>query len=223
MGKKIYTIIAGVNGVGKSSFTGMLKERLELGSIIDVDQIISDLGKGKIEGAKQASKLIEDCIQQGVSFTQETTLSGRRAEAKVRQAKEFGYFIRLFYIGLNSAEDSIIRIQNRVMKGGHYIPTEDVLRRFDYRWESLERILPYCDEAEFYDNDNGFGKVASYKDKVFQIDGHMVPQWLSELTTFLQGETNIPVQQSRLENQIQNAKQRTNTSQNSMSVKEHER
>ena len=37
---KTYTIIGGVNGVGKSSFTGVLKERCEdLGQIIDVDKI----------------------------------------------------------------------------------------------------------------------------------------------------------------------------------------
>ena len=37
---KTYTIIGGVNGVGKSSFTGVLKERCEdLGQIIDVDPV----------------------------------------------------------------------------------------------------------------------------------------------------------------------------------------
>lgn len=37
---RTYTIIGGVNGVGKSSFTGVLKERCtDLGTIIDVDKI----------------------------------------------------------------------------------------------------------------------------------------------------------------------------------------
>lgn len=39
-GVRTYTIIGGVNGVGKSSFTGVLKERCtDLGIIIDVDKI----------------------------------------------------------------------------------------------------------------------------------------------------------------------------------------
>ena len=38
---KTYTIIGGVNGVGKSSFTGVLKERTtDLGVIIDVDKLL---------------------------------------------------------------------------------------------------------------------------------------------------------------------------------------
>jgi len=42
---KMYTIIGGVNGVGKSSFTGVLKERTtDLGVIIDVDKITAELG-----------------------------------------------------------------------------------------------------------------------------------------------------------------------------------
>ena len=39
---RTYTIIGGVNGVGKSSFTGVLKERCtDLGIIIDVDMTLT--------------------------------------------------------------------------------------------------------------------------------------------------------------------------------------
>ena len=48
---KTYTIIGGVNGVGKSSFTGVLKERsTDLGIIVDVDKITAELGAGAIAG-----------------------------------------------------------------------------------------------------------------------------------------------------------------------------
>ena len=46
----IFTIIAGVNGVGKSSLTGLLKgERSDLGIIVDVDAISAKCG-GNIKG-----------------------------------------------------------------------------------------------------------------------------------------------------------------------------
>jgi len=128
---KIYTIIGGVNGVGKSSFTGVLKSRTtDLGVIVDVDKITAQVGKGTIEGGKAAIRVIEDCIAKGVSFTQETTLSGHRIEKTAQRLKEDGYYVRLYYVGLDTVDESKRRIANRVARGGHNINTEDVDRRF---------------------------------------------------------------------------------------------
>lgn len=129
------TIIGGVNGVGKSSFTGVLKERsTDLGVIVDVDKITAELGWNALAGGKAALRKISECIARGISFTQETTLSGRKTEATAKQVRELGYHVRLFYIGLDSAEESLSRIANRVKRGGHDIPCDDVIRRFAGRW-----------------------------------------------------------------------------------------
>lgn len=69
---KLYTIIAGVNGVGKSSLTGALKaERSDLGIIIDVDKISAEM-KSSVAGGKAAIGRMEDAFRRGLSFTQET-------------------------------------------------------------------------------------------------------------------------------------------------------
>jgi predicted ABC-type ATPase len=183
---KTYTIIGGVNGTGKSSFTGVLKERsTDLGYIVDVDRITAEMGGNPLAGGKAALKKIRECIDKGVSFTQETTLSGYKTEATAKQVKELGYHVRLFYIGLNTAEESLLRIENRVRRGGHNISHDDVLRRFDGRWEAVSKVLPYCDEAEFYDNDNGFVKVAEYKNGELRPLGDVRPQWLTDLLSHL--------------------------------------
>ena len=50
---KTYTIIAGVNGAGKSSLTGVLRTEItNLGKIIDVDKIIAKYNGNMIEGGK---------------------------------------------------------------------------------------------------------------------------------------------------------------------------
>ena len=183
---KTYTIIGGVNGVGKSSFTGVLKERsTDLGMIVDVDKITAELGGNALAGGKAALGKITECIEKGISFTQETTLSGRKTEATAKQVKELGYHVRLFYIGLDSAEESLSRIANRVKRGGHDIPRDDVVRRFAGRWEAVAKVLPYCDEAEFYDNDNGFVLVAEYRNGELRTVGSRRPQWLMELIQYL--------------------------------------
>lgn len=184
---KTYTIIGGVNGVGKSSFTGILKEqRSDLGIIVDVDKITAELGGNALAGGKAALKKIQDCIDKGVSFTQETTLSGRRTEATAREVTEKGYSVRLYYIGLDSAADSITRIANRVRRGGHDIPAQDVERRFAGRWEAVAKVLPYCTEAEFYDNGNGFVLVAEYRNGELRNVGEFVPTWLKEFREYLE-------------------------------------
>ncbi len=183
---KIYTIVGGVNGVGKSSFTGVLKERsADLGTIIDVDKITAELGGNALSGGKVAVTKIRDCLERGVSFTQETTLSGYKTEATAKQARDAGYYVRLFYVALDTATESLSRIENRVKRGGHDIAHDDVLRRFSGRWEAVAKVLPYCDEAEFYDNDNGFVKVAEYRNGEVRAVGEYRPLWLNELLQFL--------------------------------------
>lgn len=183
---KIFTIIGGVNGVGKSSFTGVLKEiSSDLGVIIDVDKITAEVGGNPLVGGKAALLKIRDCISRGVSFTQETTLSGYKTEATARQVKEQGYHVRMFYVALDAAEESLSRIENRVRRGGHSIPEDDVLRRFGGRWDAVGKVLPYCDLAEFYDNDNGFVKVAAYRNGELRTVGSYQPKWLCELMEFV--------------------------------------
>ena len=178
---KLYTIIGGVNGCGKSSLTGALKaERSDLGLIIDVDKLAAQLGS-PVEGGKAAVRKIDECLEKGISFTQETTLSGARTERTIRRAKERGYTIRLYYIGLDTMEESLGRIANRVAKGGHDIPKADVERRFQSRFADVLRVLPYCDEARFFDNDNGFVEVAEYRNGELIPRVSNPPRWLLEL------------------------------------------
>lgn len=157
---KSYTIIGGANGCGKSSLLGILQAvRNDLGLIFDHPPV----------------KKINDCLTKGVNFTQETTLSGARTERT----------IRLYYIGLDSLEESLLRIENRVRKGGHNIPQRDVERRYAGRWEALVRVLPYCDEARFFDNGNGFVEVARYQNGELLTITQSPPNWLKELMGIL--------------------------------------
>lgn len=163
---KLYTIIGGVNGCGKSSLTGALKaERSDLGTVLDGDR----------------PSTIDECLEKGISFTQETTLSGAHTERTIRRAKDLGYTIRLYYIGLDTVEESLGRIRNRVAKGGHNILREDVERRFSTRFADVLRVLPYCDEARFFDNDNGFVEVAEYRNGELFPRVANPPRWLREL------------------------------------------
>lgn len=167
---KVYTIIGGVNGTGKSSLIGTLKVlTTNLGVIIDAERV-------------------SDCLSKNINFTQETTLSEQKAEETAARAKALGYTIRLYYIGLDTPEECLARIANRVRRGGHDIPESDVRRRFAGRWEAVSKVLPYCDEGHFFDNDNGFVEVAEYKNGEFVLMGTEHPRWALELAGYLGGK-----------------------------------
>lgn len=179
---QIYTIIGGVNGAGKSSLTGSLRaERTDLGIVVDPDQLTAQCGGDEYEGGKLAVQRLEDALAEGVNFTQETTLSGGYPKRLCRRAKQAGYTIRLYYVGLDTAEESLRRIKNRVERGGHDIPAKDVQARFSHRFADVAKILPYCDEAKFFDNNNGFVQVAEYRNGQLLQVGPRCPAWLQEL------------------------------------------
>ena len=187
---KTYTIIGGVNGAGKSSLTGALRVRTtELGTVIDVDKLTAENDLTALEGGRLALRRVRDCLDKGISFTQETTLSGHKTELTAAEAREKGYFIRLYYVGLDTPEECVARIENRVRHGGHSVRDEDVYRRFAGRWEALARVLPYCDEAIFFDNFNGFAEVAEYRNGELLLKGAYRPKWITELAGYLAGLT----------------------------------
>ena len=128
----------------------------------------------------------ENWLKRQEPFFKATTLSGGYSKRLCRRAKQAGYFIRLYYVGLDTAEESLRRIKNRVERGGHDIPAKDVQARFAHRFADVAKILPYCDEAKFFDNDNGFALVAEYRNGQLLQVGNKCPAWLHQMMQEIQ-------------------------------------
>lgn len=86
---------------------------------------------------------------------------------------------------MNAGSDVVFPILDRVARGDHNIDVENVERRFLGRWEALQAALPYCDEAVFYNNDNGFVEVAAYRNGELILEGEQRPRWIMELAEYL--------------------------------------
>lgn len=178
----MFTIVGGVNGAGKSSLTGVLKDCLDnLGVIVDPDKLTAAFGGDEYAGGQAAVEKLQVCLEQQIDFTEESTLSSSFSRKMARAAREKGYTVRLYYVGLDTAEESVRRIANRVARGGHDIPEQDVRRRFERRFRDLGKLLPLCNEATFYDNDNGFRVVAVYRNGEILNVTDTPPAWLIEL------------------------------------------
>lgn len=166
MGKEVI-IVAGANGVGKTTFA--LEFLLENPGyeFLNADEIAKELSPddpqgSKISAAKAFFKTFAEYVRDGKSFLIESTLSGRYLIKFTDQLKEHGYEIRIIFLFVDSPDILIERIHNRVAKGGHHIPDEDVKRRF---WRGKENFLQtYKDLVHFwgmvYNTESGFIDVA---------------------------------------------------------------
>ncbi|QKU36223.1 zeta toxin family protein [Campylobacter sp. RM16192] len=155
--KNLY-IFAGVNGAGKSTFYIRQLENLNFyGARINSDEIVREFGDWRnrddqTRAGKLALKLRKYYLERGVDFNIETTLSGKGIVKFIKEAKEKGYHITLYYVKLDSVELSKQRVAIRVSRNGHSIDEAILERRFSKSFENLEKIMPICDKIFIYDN-----------------------------------------------------------------------
>jgi predicted ABC-type ATPase len=153
-------VLAGVNGAGKSSIVGATI-RDKGGEYYNPDEaareiIAANPGLGQTEANAAAwelgRKLLERAIDQGLDFTFETTLGGNTMPGLLVEAAQRGIEVRIFFVGLDSAEAHIERVRQRVRAGGHDIPEADIRRRCRHSLINLVRLLPALTELRVYDN-----------------------------------------------------------------------
>ncbi len=127
-------IVGGPNGSGKSTFASAFLTEFNY-PFLNSDEIRKGLSDKNDKIAQITAGRIFICeLQQhrqaGNSLILESTLSGRTLVKEIRKFIDDGYSIRLFFVYLENAQQHLKRIEQRVVKGGHNVPVEDVLRRF---------------------------------------------------------------------------------------------
>ncbi len=84
-----------------------------------------------IEAGRLFIEKIGKNIASKESFIVESTLSGLSLGKWIRRAKEAGYYVTVLFVYLDSAQFCVDRVALRVTKGGHFVPDEDVVRRYN--------------------------------------------------------------------------------------------
>ncbi len=127
-------ILAGANGSGKSTVAKVLlpAEGIVYVNPDDIAKEINpkDPATAKIEAGKESLRRVGALIEKGKSFAIESTLSGTAYVKVITRAKSLGYKVIIAYIFVDSPEVCIKRIESRVLNGGHFVPPEDVKRRY---------------------------------------------------------------------------------------------
>jgi predicted ABC-type ATPase len=120
----------------QNSLSDKLVEEFKL-PFINADNIAVELSQGddirkvRLQAGKMFLKKLRDHINENKSFVVETTLAGKCYFPRIiEELKRKKYKIILIYIFIASAAEAVNKVKQRVKKGGHSVPEEDVVRRF---------------------------------------------------------------------------------------------
>ncbi len=90
-------------------------------------------------------------------------MSGKYLIKVIQEAKEKDFEVSLFYLFLETQDENIYRVKNRVLNGGHNVPVDDVIRRY-YRsrklfWHTYKDLVDNW--VLFFNGDDNFELIAN--------------------------------------------------------------
>lgn len=169
-------VFAGPNGSGKSTITELLKPPMDY---INADEIKKNLKCSDLEAAQFAEKQREEHIGQRDEFCFETVLSTERNLKLLERAKEKGYFIRCYYILTADPMINVWRVKSRVESGGHDVPEEKIIARYDKALDLIKDLVKICDVCHIYDN-SGSNPFRIFKKRKKQVYYDECADWYFE-------------------------------------------
>ncbi len=141
-----------------------------------------------IEAGREVLRRTEEYIQSGQSFAVETTLSGHQTLRTMREAKALGFNLRFVYVCLSTPEQNIRRVQNRVSKGGHDVPEDDIRRRYSRSATHVPECVRIADDTAMYDNSGPEATlVLEAHNGAITWQAEHLPAWAEEIVAGLAG------------------------------------
>lgn len=142
-------VFAGPNGSGKTTFTELLKPPMDY---INADEIKKNLKCSDLEAAQLAERQREEHIEHMEEFCFETVMSTERNLNLLEKARKRGYFIRCYYVLTADPIINVLRVRSRVESGGHDVPEEKIIVRYDRALALVSQVVHICDVCHIYDN-----------------------------------------------------------------------
>jgi predicted ABC-type ATPase len=197
-------VLAGHNGSGKSTlWYDRLADDLQI-PLVNADRLTLSLLPPVETGKKLRAwasrlrdederwqKLSQDGVQlfmglamdHGMPFAFETVFSYLEARADgtfkskidvIHALQEHGYYVILLFVGLASAELSILRVSTRKRQGGHDVPEAKLRSRFPRTQQAVRMASEVADLTLMFDNsrnlDNAFTLVRAQRKKEILYD-----------------------------------------------------
>jgi predicted ABC-type ATPase len=181
----VVVAITGPNGAGKSTFfrAHLLKYGLPY---VNADDLAKTFGWEAYAAAKEAARVREHFIGDRRSFAFETVFSDPVGDKVhfLQSAKSSGYGVLLCFIWIASPEMSKERVAMRVASGGHNVPADKLIARYQRTLENLKLAIESQLNVMVFDNSDltdPFRKVAAFQNGKCDKANEELPNWLRDL------------------------------------------
>jgi predicted ABC-type ATPase len=173
----VLTVVAGPNGTGKSTMLRTFRFEGQ-DNLLDTDAVAKRLNpadplQAAVTAGREVISRARGYIAESKSFVMETTLSGNLTVNLMRSAQGQGFTVNLVYIYIESSNASMKRVRDRAAKGGHFVPDEDVRRRYDRSLFHLREAIRVANSAVVFDNSQLEPR------RLVEIDGGAV-NWIAQ-------------------------------------------
>jgi len=193
MDRPTFIVIAGVNGAGKTTLYTDNHELFANTHRINADEILQNQNgdwhnnTDNLRSMREKLRKIHDALAQGTSIHMETTLAGNGYALKkiITEAHANNYEVSLLYVTVSSPQVAIQRVKSRVAKGGHGIPEDLILKRYQQSLANLPTFSKLVDNVKLYLNNQTFQLVYLRQNQIVSLDHLVLAPWLPQAQTLL--------------------------------------
>ena len=139
-------IVGGPNGAGKTTLAEPYAEQKNQ-SYLAADRIAEEIDPDdpyavRMAAGRQFLRRLDAFIDDRISFVVESTLAGRGLAQAVDRMNGAGYVTRIAFVFLDSVNRCVRRVQERIRKGGHAVPEEDIRCPLHAEQDELLDVIP---------------------------------------------------------------------------------
>lgn len=182
-----FAVVAGPNGAGKSRLCPFYISTASF----DGDKLAMQIKEEHPEWperwlygtvASELEKQKNKAIENHTDFTFETNFSSDMVIRMINEFKEAGFKIALYYFGLSSVEESLMRVSQRMYTGGHNVTEEVVRYNFTEGVKRTKENLHLFENITFIDGNSPYGKIIAIhidKNHTHNVADN-TPKWFNE-------------------------------------------
>lgn len=165
-----------------SLYKKSLSQKIEIKLILHHTKIVSKSNRITSYEASIIVNFIRELLMaNGSKFTFETVMSHISKVETLQKSQNLGYKNYLYFISTDDVQLNILRVKDRVVKGGHTVEESKIKNRYFSSLELLHKVIPYTHRAFIFDNSEDSAELILevIKNKEIKFYSENIPEWVN--------------------------------------------